>query len=121
MKTHFRSLATKASLVALVAGAQLMPTAAHADEYRPAISPNWNNPFVDPLNNIAGTILAVTLIIGAIAFIVSVVIFLAGKAGGRGGMQDAGVAGMIWTLVGVVLLSSVTAIIGFATGQFSIN
>lgn len=120
MKTSFRSLATKASLAALVAGAQLMPTAAHADEYNPAVTPNWNNPLIAPLNSVAGTILAITLVVGFIAFIISIVIFLAGKASGRGGMQDAGVAGMIWTLVGVVLLSSATTIVGFATGQFSI-
>ena len=120
MKTSTRSQLFPA-IFALVLATQMVPVAAHADEYRPPLTPNWSNPFTDPLNNIAAVILAVTLILGVIAFIISAVLFIFGKLGGRGGLQDAGVAGMIWTLVGIVILVSISGIVAFATGTFSIN
>lgn len=120
MKTRFRSLATKASLAALVAGSQLMPIAAYADEYNPGITPKWDNPFTPSFNTVAGTIQAIALGIGVIAFLIAAIVFTVGKMTGRSNMQDNGVAAMIWVVVGVVIVVSVNGIIGFATGQFSI-
>lgn len=124
MKTlsRFTPASMKTLALTVATGALVLSNtvAAHA-AYNPGFTPNFDNPATTPLNNIAGIILAVSLIVTGILAICAVILFIIGKVFHQGKAQEKGMSIILWALAGAVLLVSISGIIYWATSDFQIN
>lgn len=89
--------------------------------YRPEVTPDFSNPFTDPLNRIAGIALGVSLILMVVFAIAAVVLFIIGKVFHQGKAQEKGLSIVLWCFGGAIALVSLSGIIFWVTNDFQIR
>ncbi len=87
-----------------------------AGGYDPGVTPNFNAPWMDQLQNIGGMVLATALVLFVIAVVAGLVVWLFGKLSGGGRAQDTGLSILLWGVVAAVVVGSIGGIISWATG-----
>lgn len=78
------------------------------------IDPDFGAPWMEPLNNVAGWVIATLLVVSVIILAVGAVTFFVGRAVSNSSMQSKGSSGFLFGLAGVVLLGSIVGIVLFA-------
>lgn len=93
----------------------LTTTILGVDEDDLGLTPDFEMPWADNLQDIAGWVLGTLFIISGIILAVGIVMFLVARSASNTGGQNKGVAAMVIGIIGIVLLGSVGAFIQFAT------
>ncbi|MFW0120366.1 hypothetical protein ACN08Y_10685 [Rothia sp. P5764] len=96
-------------------------TNAFAAGYKPQVSPNFNNPIAQPMNDIAGIGLAIGLIVMVICLIGATILFVIGKIFHQGKAQEKGLSILLWGLFGAVILTSLSGLVFWITSAFFIS
>lgn len=83
----------------------------------PEIPINWSYfPFMPQVQNLAGGVMAVVLIVCVIALVVGGLVLLAGKLSSSNAMSQATVGILFWVLGVAAVVGAATALISWASG-----